>query len=339
MPKKRTTSRWPCRIAPTSCDLRAATIVLASLVVAAANAGNARGDVYTFAFTGAVTSVRDGLGAFGPQAAALTSFSGTYTFDTATPPTKPLPPLANEAIYQHLSPPAGVSVRLGDFSFRANEANTDFRVWVRNEFGFTGSDDYGFHSFHNVADGLYGDWPLGILEISWLASTLENDPFADVAMPIVPPDLGTLGSGEFHIFGECFACDVPDPTFEIRGVFTTLTSASGPATGALNADGRVDAADVAMMVREFGWTDDGESAGPSPSDLNADGKVGLADLMMLHANLSPLDAVAANDRAETAAASFAPPSQNVPEPATLAMLVAMAASLTARRLFLRRCQH
>ncbi len=304
---------------------------LASAFFASVAASTARAEVYTFAFTGQVTQVTDGLGAFGPQADALSSFSGTYTFDTSTPTTVPLPPGANEAIYQHRSPPAGMSLQLGDFAFRSSDEAVDFRVWVRNEFGFSGSDDYGFASLRNEAQGLFGSPALEILDIDWSASTYLADPFDGLSLPIVPPDLAVLGAGQLRIRGECFACSVPNPTFEVLGVFTTLTLASGPKAGDLNGDGRVNAADVAVLVPELGRTDVSESADRPPSDLNGDGRVGLADLMILQANLSPLDLPADFDRRNVAADRLASPAENVPEPTAPVALIATAAWLAARR--------
>lgn len=269
-------------------------LVLATLALSlfAFDLRAARGDLQTFYFTGQVTNVVDGLGAFGPDAGTLATFSGSYTFDTS------MPPLAQgddgEAIYRFTAPPAGIAVQVGDFRFWTAPGQTDFRIIVRNEFGFSGSDEYGLYSVRNEAAGLVGAPQMDLLEIDWGSMTLENDPIADLSLPRFPPALAELGGGDFLISGECFACDVPNPTFKIQGTLTTLTSASGSRTGDLNADGEVDAADLAMLVGDFGSA---ATDGLLATDIDGDGRVGLADLMLLRANLSAGDATATDQSA------------------------------------------
>jgi hypothetical protein len=311
------------------CVMRRSAIVVAVCWLAAAGGDAASGDVRTFAFTGRVTSLRDGLGVFGQQAAELTAFSGTYTFDTSTPPLVPLPSDAREAVYRHASPPAGVSVQLGEFAFHSAANATDFRIRVGNDMGAPAADAYGFVSFRNEAQGLLGGWNLDLMEIDWGSTTSQVDLFAGLAMPVAPPNLAVLGPGEFHILGECFACDVADPTFELWGEFVTLTSASTPRVGDLDGSGVVDRADVAMLVSSLGWTDGEGSAGSPAADLNGDGKVGLADLMLLHGNLSPAAAIAS--RQDDASAHFALAAENVSEPTGLMLLAMATLALAARR--------
>ena len=252
----------------------------------------ARGELLTFYFTGQVTSVVDGLGALGPDAGRLATFSGSYTFDASMPP---LPQAdEGEAIYWFTAPPTGITVEVGEFRFSTLPSQTDFRIVVRNEFGFSGSDEYKLFSVRNEAAGLVGTPQLDLLEVHWVAMTWEHDPIADLNLPRVPPALAELGGGSFLIAGGCFACDVPNPTFTIWGTLTTLTSASGARTGDLNADGEVDAADLAMLVGDFGSA---ALDGPFATDIDGDGRVGLADVMLLRANLSSGDATAVDQSA------------------------------------------
>lgn len=298
------------------------TLLATTFGVAVANVGVAHGELYTFAFTGEVTSVRDGLGAFGSDASALTTFSGTYTFDSATPPATPLPPGATEALYQHRSPPAGISLQLNSFVFETDATNTDFRILVRDGYGQPHTDltdHYGIESYRNVAAGLQGDAHLDVLEIYWLASTTNDGLFADLSIPVVPPNLAVLGPGEFRISGECYACPAADPMIDVRGVLTSLTLDSGAQTGDLNGDGRVDLADVSAFAGELGWQADDESSASPRGDINGDGRVDLADLMLLHAHLSSSAAQAADAGQPTFEAHFVRPATGVPEPPSLAL--------------------
>lgn len=312
------------------------TLLATTFGVAVADVGVAHGELYTFAFTGEVTGVRDGLGAFGSDASALTTFTGTYTFDSATPPAMPLLPGATEARYEHRSPPAGISVRLGAFAFETDPMQTDFRVQVRD--GYSGPDGYPdqyvLESFHNVASGLRGGAYLDILEISWLAKTTDDGLFADLSLPVVPPNLAVLGPGEFRISGECFACPVADPMIDVRGVLTSLTLGSGAQTGDLNGDGRIDLADVSAFAGQLGWQADDESSASPRGDINGDGRVDLADLMLLHAHLSspvlssPV-AQAADARQPAIEAPLARPAAGVPEPPSLALATSVLLSAAA----------
>jgi hypothetical protein len=302
---------------------RSKTVALIACVVAWTHWGGvARAELHTFYFTGQVTSLVDHIGALGPDASGLTTFSGSYTFDSATPPTTELPPGSSEATYQHLQLPAGMIVRMGPFTFRTAPAKPDFRITVRDAYGFAGSDDYQIVSMYNEAEGLFDGDRVSLLDMQWLASTYENDPFSSLAMPTTPPSLTVFGGGDFYLHGECAVCDAIDPTFTVRGVLTSLTSTSTSPNGDLNGDGWTDAADLAMFVGELG-----NAAGEGhPADLDRDGRIGVADLMLLRAHLT---AGGAAPRPE----SFSGGGSVVPEPSAWVMLAigTTAMWLAARR--------
>lgn len=280
-------------------------------------AATARGELQTFRFTGNVTSVVDGLGALGPNAGGLSTFSGSYTFDTSTPPIETSELDLGEAIYQFTAPPTGIDVRVGGFEFWTSPVQTDFRIFVRDEFGTPPKDEIVLHSIRSEAAGLFGERPWGVLEVSWRSATVVHDPIEGLELTRIPPSLAELGGGEFLIHGECYVCDVPNPNFLIRGTLTTLTAEGNSQAGDLNGDGRVDAADLALLVGEFG----GEATGGGlAADLDGDGRVGLADLMLLRANFSPGDAAAFNEVATS-----------VPEPGVVWILFGAAATWGVRR--------
>jgi hypothetical protein len=175
----------------------------------------------TFLFTGTVQSVFDGLGQLDSSVDVGSAFSGVYTFDSDTPNTAK-PVVEGEAgLYEHDAPPAGVTIDVGNFTFRSVPAAPDFDLIVNNDFGFAGSDDYGFTSHNNEAVGLPTPGLANQLDIQWFAQSFNN-PFNSVDLPLVPPDLSLLGGGLLTIRGECTPCAGPAAFFEIQGTFTSL---------------------------------------------------------------------------------------------------------------------
>jgi len=55
--------------------------------------------------------------------------TGTYTYDTDTPDTNPLPGVGD---YEHFAYPSGFSVSGGGLEFRTNPANTNFLIEIGN---------------------------------------------------------------------------------------------------------------------------------------------------------------------------------------------------------------
>jgi hypothetical protein len=180
-------------------------------------------DHVTFWFTGRVTGVFDGLGAFGGSVAPGSRFHGSFTFDPDTPNTAPPVGEGEMGLYHHDRPPAGVRIRLERFTFRTVPAHPDFDVIVNNDFGFAGADEFGFVSRNNEARGLLTAAPIGRLSIDWLASTLTGNPLESAELPLRPPDLDLLGGGRLTIEGECTLCMAPAAFFRIEGTLTSLT--------------------------------------------------------------------------------------------------------------------
>ena len=230
----------------------------------------AGGAPITFAFAGTVSTVFDGLGALDNSVQAGGDFTGFYTFDSATPNTAAPIDEGAAGLYHHDLPPAGVQVRVGNFTFRSIDSAPDFDIIVNNEVGFAGADEYGFASRSNESLGLRTGAPIGRLEIDWLASTVRTDALESAALPALPPDLGLLGGGLSRIEGECTLCMAPAAFFRIEGTLDSLVLAT---LGDVNRDGCVNGLDTDPFVHVLvaGYFD-------LPADMNEDAAVNGLDI-------------------------------------------------------------
>ena len=199
----------------------------------------------TFAFAGTVQSVFDGLGALDGSVEVGGDFSGFYTFDSETPNTAPPVDEGEAGLYHHDTPPAGVHVRVGNFTFRSVPSRPDFDIVVNDEVGFAGADEYGFVSRNNDALGLLTTVPIGRLDVDWMASTIRNNAIESPSLPIVPPDVDLLGGGLSSIEGECTLCAGPAAFFRIEGTFDLLVPVI---VGDIDGNGEVDGSDVDPFV-------------------------------------------------------------------------------------------
>ncbi len=148
------------------------------VLVLAATASTVRADSITFIFRATVETVFDGLGALGDAVEPGVTIRGAYTFDSDTPNTAPPTGEGQLGLYHHDEPPAGVIVRVEPFVFRTVPMSPDFDIHVANDFGFVGTDEYGFASFNNEALHLLPSSPIDLLYISWLAINFEGHPFS-----------------------------------------------------------------------------------------------------------------------------------------------------------------
>ena len=176
-----------------------------------------------FRFDATVTSVFDGLGVLDGSIAPGGPVRGFYVFDANTPNTAPPVDEGQAGLYHHDRPPFGVRMRVGGFTFGSSRPDPDFDIIVNNEFGFAGSDDYGFVSRNNVARGLPGGALVDRLDLHWLASTFTEDPLQSADLPLIPPDLSSLGGGLLTVYGECTMCMGPAAFFRIEATLTSLT--------------------------------------------------------------------------------------------------------------------
>jgi hypothetical protein len=205
----------------------------------------AGGAPITFAFTGTVQTVFDGLGALDSSVEVEGEFVGSYTFDAETVNTAPPFDEGQTGLYHHDVPPAGVRVRVGHFTFRSAPSRPDFDIIVNDEVGFAGADEYGFVSRNNEAMGLLTTVPIGRLDVDWMASTIRNNAIDGTSLPTVPPDLELLGGGLSRIEGECTLCAGPAAFFRIEG---TLDSLVRIVLGDMDDDGEVGGLDVDPFV-------------------------------------------------------------------------------------------
>ncbi len=176
----------------------------------------------TFVFEGQVETVFDGLGALDGQVQPGTKFTGSYTFDSETPNTAEPIDEGQLGLYEHDQPPAGVRIVVGSFAFESVASDIDFDIHVANDFGFAGTDEYGFISHNNEMHPPPPAPPLGRLDLHWLAQNFEGQPFTSAELPLTPPDLDVLGGGLLTIYGECTVCAGPAAFFRIEGTLTSL---------------------------------------------------------------------------------------------------------------------
>ena len=274
-----------------------------------------------FGFTGTVTEVFDGLGALEDRVTPAMPFVGAYLFDSETRNSAPSGGEGQMGLYHHEKPPAGVFVKVDGMAFASNFFQPDFDITVNNDFGFVGSDDYGFESRNNRWRGLNPEAPVDDSNIRWFTSTApqQGQVFNSVELPLDPPSLDELGGGLFTIYGQCSQCAGPAAFFRIDGTLTSLFEI--PLPGDMNGDGRVDRRDVADVARHLGRADQTPMTG---GDLDGDGAVSIADLALLQLGLSTA----------ISPASASPAASAVPEPATI--LPAIAGLLCAFFLWRRR---
>ncbi len=215
--------------------MRPSILSITALVVLA-SVGRVNAESVTFAFTGTVEDVFDGLNELDNSVVpGTTTFTGYYTFHTDVPNTAEPQDEGQPGLYHHDAPPAGVRIEVGNYIFRTVSATPDFDVIVNNEVGITGADEYGFLSRNNEALGLRPGAPVDRLNISWFASTFRESPLDSAALPLTPPDLLLFDSNQLTIKGECTPCLGPAAYFTIGGPLTSLTLVPEPSIVGLAA--------------------------------------------------------------------------------------------------------
>jgi len=176
----------------------------------------------TFVFEGHVETVFDGLGVLDGQVQPGVKLTGSYTFDSETPNTAEPIGEGQLGLYEHDQLPAGVRIVVGSFVFQSVASDIDFDIHVANDFGFAGTDEYGFISHNNEMQDPPPAPPLGRLDLHWWAQNFEGQPFTSAELPLTPPDLDVLGGGLLIIYGECTECAGPAAFFRIVGTLTSL---------------------------------------------------------------------------------------------------------------------
>jgi hypothetical protein len=286
-----------------------------SLVAVFAACERLYADPVVFALEGRVESVFDGRSAVDDSVGRGSRITGYYVFDSDTPNSERPTGFNDVGIYHHERPPAGVWLRVGRNVYGSDRLRPDFDIFVHNDFGFVGSDDYGFNSRRNVARYSEPAAFMDRLDIDWFASTAprHGDVFNDVSLPLEPPDLTKLGGGTLTIYGECTMCAAPSAFFRIEGTVTSLRRVRPQTVLAdMDMDGVVGRGDFARLAAHYGARNMVPAADVmDDGDLDGDGAVNLLDVLALRGAMDHNGPVAG---------------AAVPEPSALALtLVGMAA--------------
>jgi hypothetical protein len=200
------------------------------LALLVAFAGGARAEPITFVFTGTVSTVDDRFGLLDRSVTVGTRFTGSYTFESTTPDSNPDPTVGD---YWHRVPGYGITVTLGNYTFRTNPADVEFLLEVVHRAPPPAStgDNYLLRSYRNspLAPGLLVD------HISWQLDDPTGTALSSDALPLTPPNLADWTS----IFGLTITGgDAPPPfgdqDYFIRGHVDSVSAITAvPEPGSL----------------------------------------------------------------------------------------------------------
>jgi len=130
----------------------------------------------TVSFKGTVTST---LNSPFPDIAEGTPFTGSYTFNAATPDSNPMNEVGD---FTHTMTPYGVTVTIGTHVFRTDPANVNFVLELVND--YYSMDNYVFHSYTNLdTDGAQID------TINWQLDDQTSTLLTSTALSAAPPDI------------------------------------------------------------------------------------------------------------------------------------------------------
>lgn len=160
------------------------TLMGIALGVLVTTPGVTTAEVVTVSITGHVNYVDDYNSVLDGSITAGTSFTGSYTFDTATPNTGSLPSVGD---YWHTAPPAGVTVSMGSYVFETDSDNVSFLVELVND--QSGLDNYLIRSYNNKTTGL-----IVVEHIAWQLDDPTMSALSDVVLRAEPPDLASWQS-------------------------------------------------------------------------------------------------------------------------------------------------
>lgn len=169
----------------------------------------------TFNFQGTVTRFEEFAQGLPPGSVTVgASFTGSYTFDSATPNTGTNPAVGE---YQHVGPPFGFLVEIGSVVFQGDAADFALTIRVVNDGVTPGGDSYTVLS----AGDLVG-FPGVVVSFDWRLSS-SNDPFSTIALPLAPFPLDPWDTNVLTLSGENPLLDPPAPLFIIQGEVNVLT--------------------------------------------------------------------------------------------------------------------
>lgn len=173
-------------------------------------------------FEGTVGDAFDGLGLL-PGVGAGDRFHGSFTYDLSTPDTGWVGE-GQRGIYEHLAPPAGIRLVVGDLVARSAPGSPAFVVNVDNEAGFAGADAITVNSGRTVVD-TQGFAAELATTLSWTLLEFVGSPLFNVALPPCPPDLTQFEINDLQLRAECVPCLGPAAFIEVDGALDLLEHA------------------------------------------------------------------------------------------------------------------
>ncbi len=150
--------------------------------------------------------------------------TGSYTYDTDTPDTNPASDVGD---YLHYSPPCGVLLMVGGFTFMSDPSNTIFGVEVVNNYQGLMQDYYSFGSTYNLLIGS----EVELNHISWQLDDYSGTALSSTALPTTAPVLSDWDYNKLNIDGgiggipPCF-----EKTFYIEAYVISTTLIPEPAS-------------------------------------------------------------------------------------------------------------
>ncbi|WP_437720041.1 hypothetical protein [Sorangium sp. So ce861] len=171
-----------------------------SLVLLAQSSGDARAAPVCIDIVAQVELVNDPNGALQGQVDVGSVVTGSYTYESTTPDTNPLSTVGD---YLHATPPFGITLDVGNFTFGTDPNNVEFLVEIVNDHapGIPPTDNYLLRSYNNVSTGP------SVQHISWQLDDPTAAALSSEALPVDPPNLAdwqsifglTIEGGDFFI--------------------------------------------------------------------------------------------------------------------------------------------
>lgn len=203
--------------------MRIAKIISVLFVVLALSVNNLWATVIEINITAEITELYDPDGLLKGQLIVSDIITGSYIYDSATPDSSLEPDYGR---YQHTSPPYGIYLSGGGFSFQTNPDNVDFVVVIEDGYSLI-DDNYLIRSYNNLP--LYDDVLVDTIE--WHLHDSTGTALSGEALPTAAPVLEDWVSAGMHIDG-----GIPDETgklieyFNIWAPVTSVELVPEPAT-------------------------------------------------------------------------------------------------------------
>ena len=154
-------------------------------------ASPAQAENITIEITAEVETVDDRLDLLAGHVQAGDIITGSYTYESTTPDTNPLPTVGD---YWHDMAPYGIHLTVGPWVFETDSSNVDFLIEIVND--HNGRDNYLLRSYKNVAIPELMSGAI-VEHISWQLDDPTTTALDSIALPTSPPVLGDWES----IFG------------------------------------------------------------------------------------------------------------------------------------------